>query len=151
MEPEGASPQDLVDAISDLIDRRLRAAPRGPVVNISGDVFGNVVTDSIVESITNNARATFGADPAQMLLAFTKLAQTVMDDSVLAKDAKEEALKNLDYLAESVAARPEKRRPSLIAGAFTRLSALLTITTKAGQAWQEWQPTIEKGLSAHGH
>jgi hypothetical protein len=153
MEPEGASPEDVAEAISDLFDRRLKAAPRGPVVNISGDVVGNVnvIIDSLVESITNNATATFGVDPTSMAQAFKVLAEAFVNDPDLAEDVKQEALENLDFLSESAATRPEQRRPSLMAASIKRLGALLTITTKAGQAWQEWQPTIEQGLRAHGH
>jgi hypothetical protein len=123
-------------------------SPRSVHYTFTAPIYGTVVADSITRNITNLVDAKSGTDAATLAHAFKTLFDAFVGDPDLA-EVRDEVLENLDYLSESAVSAPEKRRPSIIARAFARITALIPVATQAGKAWGEWEPIIEQALHAH--
>jgi len=147
---------DTIDVIAELSVKNVPAsapaqeapASHRPVIIHARDIYGTVLVESLVKSIESHVEV--GLDGADVADAFRAMTDALRTDTELDEPVRAEALQYLEYLSETSATEPGKRRPALIAAAVTWMNGALTVATKVGELWQECGPTIEHGLRTIG-
>jgi hypothetical protein len=127
------------------------ASPRRPsnppVINIYGGTVGTLNTGEVLGNIHSHVSSLTGSPSAvafrESIEAFSK---TVAEVDDLTDPVRTEVLENIEFIAESGAQPPDKRRVGVLRAALTMLPDTLALSSRALEAWDKYSGAIRLHL-----
>jgi len=117
------------------------------VIKISHSTFGTLNTGEVLGSINSHVAATTGVTAEEFRIATKELAAQIAQDGAFTDQQRRELLEDLDFLAETAAKPPEKRRLGMVRRTLAAMPDLLRVSAAGIDAWDKYSEPIRRHFS----